>query len=97
MGKQAFEEKLRWELTALQSAIRTIENRQAAEPDLDRVHDSGTLTLLNRRRQGVEDRLDRLQREGNGLWVNLRDEVENEWDDLVRALAGDPISSVMRH
>jgi hypothetical protein len=97
MGKQAFEEKLQRELSALQAAIRILETRQAAEPDRDRVQDSGTRALLDRRRQVVADRLDRLLREGNCWWVNLRGEVENEWDDLVRALAGDPISSVMRH
>jgi hypothetical protein len=37
MGKQAFEEKLQRELSALQAAIRILETRQAAEPDRDRV------------------------------------------------------------
>ena len=97
MGKQACEDKLQREVSALPAALRILETRQAAEPDQDRVQDSGTRALLDRRRQVVANRLDRLRREANGWWVNLRDEVENEWDDLVRALAGDPISSVMRH
>jgi hypothetical protein len=93
MGKQAFEEKLQRELNSLQSMIRKVEARQAAESDLDRVHDSGTLALLERRRRMVEDRLNRLRHEENSRWVNFRDELENEWDDLVRAVTGDPLSS----
>lgn len=59
-------------------------------------HDSGTLALLERRRRMVEDRLNRLRHEENSRWVNLRDELENEWDDLVRAVTGDPLSSPPR-
>ena len=97
MGKHSFEEKLLRELRALQSAIHIIEERQTTDTDRHRVQESGTLALLHRRRQAVEHRLERLRLEGDSLWVNLRDEMESEWDELMRALAGvagDPVASV---
>lgn len=85
MGRDSYQQAMEQRIRDLSFQIECIKNRllESAADGLKREL-AGQLDMLERRRDGVREKLDALQDEPDGTWEDLRLEVEDEWDALVQ-------------
>ncbi len=76
MSKESYHTELVHRLAQVDEAIGEAEAALAVGTDQERVMAAGELVVLRRERDGVAERLVRLQTAPNGAWVAVREELD---------------------
>ncbi|HSV28910.1 MAG TPA: hypothetical protein VLL76_05110 [Candidatus Omnitrophota bacterium] len=82
MGRDSYQQTMEQRFRDLSFQIECVKARLSESSDGLRRELAGTLSLLERRRDIMREKLDALQDEPDGTWEDLKAEVEDEWDAL---------------
>jgi hypothetical protein len=82
MDRKTYLDTLGSELSELSFRIDTLRRRMPTESGQERVHDAGELTVLERRRQALADRIAQARTMKDDFWSRLKAELEVDWAEL---------------
>ena len=80
MSKEALKLQLHVRLKEVGEEIAAAEKRHDAGEFAERVDAAGSLVLLNQRKAEIVAKIERLEREPEGLWETLKTEIEEDLD-----------------
>ncbi len=85
MGRESYARDMQQRLRDLDVQIGSVVARLGDSPENRmKVELAGQLAMLEGRRDRLREKLDALRHEPEGLWEELRLEIDDEWDALVQ-------------